>query len=90
MKHIVFVNGYRITESIKGAVTSKPYLFRKGFVTEVEDIDADAILNKTSSDVQWCMKTPRTERPFKTLEDFCKGKGYEVKDYLKTHFLISL
>lgn len=89
MRYIVFANGYKTTESIRGAITSKPYLFRKGFVTKVENADAEAILNKTSKDIQWCMKISSIEKPFKTLKDYCKEKSCETRNYLKNYLLAS-
>jgi hypothetical protein len=59
MKYIIFINGYRSTESIRG-VSGKQYLFRKKFVTAVDDEDSEGILNKTSryfADGQIAMQT---------------------------------
>jgi len=86
MKYIVFVNGYRTTESIIGA-SGKRYLFRKKFVTAVDNIDSEGILSKTSKDISWCPKTSRTEMPFYKLETFCKQNNINIENYLKTHLL---
>lgn len=86
MKYIIFVNGYRSTESIVGT-SGRRYLFRKKFVTAVDDVDSVDILNKTSRDIPWCPRTPKTEPPFEELDVFCKRTNQSTKEYMQTHLL---
>jgi len=86
MKYIIFINGYRSTESIRG-VSGKQYLFRKKFVTAVDDEDSEGILNKTSKDISWCPRVPKTESPFEEFEVFCRRTNCNADEYLQTHLL---
>ena len=54
--------------------TYKKYLFKKNFVTKVDEKDGLEFLKMDSKDVTWCPKDSKLLPPFMKLEDWCKGK----------------
>lgn len=73
--YIVYNAGYRATLKINGKYSKKRYVFKKRFVTEVEDSeDANAFLEMTSRDIQWCPDDRKDVPPFMTLKDWCAAK----------------
>jgi len=94
---IIYNCGYRLTCSLKGKVTKKNYIFKKRFVTTVNDKDADFFLKMTAKDVSWCPKHSKEIPPFMKLDDWCAGKEgrydykpfriYNPKEYKKLFYL---
>ena len=70
---IIYNCGHFITLTIT-VRSGKKYSFKKRYVTEVDDEDAEYFLKKTSRDVSWCPKNDRSIPPFMKLEDWCTGK----------------
>jgi len=70
---LIYNCGYNVLLTITGK-SGKKYTFKKRYVTEVSDKDADYFLKKTSKDISWCVKNSRTIPPFMKLKDWCKGK----------------
>ena len=70
---LIYNCGYRLTlnATIKNG---RKYTFRKRYVTEVKNEDANYFLEKTSRDISWCPKNNRSLPPFMKLEDWCSGK----------------
>ena len=90
---IIYNCGYRLTCSLKGKSTNKKYIFKKKFVTTVDDKDGKEFLKMTSKDIAWCPANSRDIPPFMRLEDWCAGKEgrydykplkvYNPKEYKK-------
>jgi len=95
--NIIYNCGYRTQLKLKGKITEKEYIFRKRFVTRVDDRDGEEFLKRTAKDVPWCPSNNRTIPPFMTLEDWCCAKPgrfdkvnpvkYDSKEYLEQFLL---
>ena len=72
--YLVYNAGYRATLTIKGKDSGKWYVFKKRFVTEVTEKDAEAFLQMTSKEIQWCPEDSKDLPPFMTLNNWCSGK----------------
>jgi len=59
---------------LNGRYTGKRYVFRKRFVTEVQNDDGKHFLQMTADDISWCAKNSKAIPPFMKLEDWCAGK----------------
>jgi len=71
--YIIYNCGHYIALTIT-AKSGKKYKFKKRFVTDVDDKDAEYFLKKTSKDISWCPKNDRNIPPFMKLKDWCAGK----------------
>lgn len=71
---IIYNCGYHTQFGISGKVTKKRYVFRKTFVTTVDDADGEEFLKLTANDVNWCDQNDKTIPPFMKLEDWCACK----------------
>lgn len=72
--YLIYNCGYKRTITLQGAETRKWYIFKKRFVTEVDDKDAEAFLQMTSKDISWCPTADKNLPPFMKLKDWCSGK----------------
>ena len=94
---IVYNCGYYTTLDKVGKVTRRKYFFKKRYVTEVEDADAQELLKLTSKDIAWCDDEPKNVPPFMELEAWCLGeegrfdskpyKIYDPEEYKKLFLL---
>ena len=87
---IIYNCGYHRQFRIPGKATSKRYIFRRTFVTTVDDKDGTEFLKMTSDDIGWCEQNDKSMPPFMTLEDWCANKPgafraqqqiYDPKEY---------
>jgi len=95
--YIIYNCGYRSQTGLRGRYTGKKYIFRKRFVTKVQNDDGKHLLQMTSKDIPWCSINSRNIPPFMKLEDWCAGKEgrfdrkpyriYKAKEYLEAFLL---
>jgi hypothetical protein len=82
MKYLIYNAGYKLRYDHKGQGSGRMYSFRKKFATQVDDTDEEYFLSLTSRDIPWCPNTPKTERPFISLSEYCKSRGLDEASYL--------
>ena len=80
---IIYNCGYRLTCSLKGKVTKKDYIFKKRFVTRVNNDDVESFLKMTPKDIAWCPADDKNLLPFMKLKDWCAGKNARDKKITK-------
>ena len=71
--NLIYNCGHALSLTIT-AKSGKKYTFKKKFVTEVDDKDANYFLGKTSKDISWCPRNDKSIPPFMKLEEWCVGK----------------
>lgn len=84
--YIVYNEGYKLIERIT-TKSGRTYTFRKGYVTEVLEDDAEFFLNLTSRDIQWCPKKSRTTPPFLTLLEYTAKENISEEDMLNNYLV---
>ena len=84
--YLIYNCGYKLTTTQLGKATNKWYVFKKRFVTEVDQEDGEAFLQMTSDDITWCPTDSKQYPPFMTLDDWCAGKeGRYEKENKETY-----
>ena len=59
---LVYNCGYYLTRTLIGSATKKKYIFKKRFVTEVNNKDGKSFLKMTSKDIPWRSEERRVEK----------------------------
>jgi len=72
--YLIYNCGYHRTITLQGEKSKKWYIFKKRFVTEVENKDIEAFLQMTSKDIPWCPTNDKSLPPFMRLKNWCQGK----------------
>jgi len=80
---IIYNCGYNSNISLNGPATNKKYIFKKRFVTKVDDKDGKGFLQMTSREIPWCPTNSKSIPPFMKLEEWCKGKEgrFDIKPF---------